>query len=234
MTQALEALQQRIGYQFRDTALLQLALTHRSASKSHNERFEFLGDALLGFMVADALYHELPDASEGELTRTRAALVNKPALVRLAQHWQLGEALRLGTGERKSGGSKRESILADTVEAVVSAVYLDGGLAAFDTCLPDWLSVLRAQTDGDIIATKDAKTALQEWLQAGGHALPDYVVTEVSGPAHDQRFAVSCGLPQSVKPGLDSCPFQGEGVSKREAEQEAAAKALAALQSPAK
>lgn len=244
MSENLAELQQRLGYQFQDSALLRRALTHRSVAKQHNERFEFLGDSLLGFLVADFLYRQFPEASEGELTRSRATLVNKPALADLARRWGLGGSLRLGSGERKSGGAQRDSILADAVEAVIAAVYLDAGLDQCQRWLTGCLQQgLAADQAGDAeqepknspsgqrkaiasISEKDAKTKLQEWLQARSLELPAYQIVEVSGPAHEQRFVVSCQV-TGANGVLQSKP--GEGRSKRAAEQAAAAIMLAHL-----
>ena len=160
-----------LPYRFRDPALAQLALTHRSIGKPNNERLEFLGDALLGAIIAEMLYEVHPKASEGELSRLRAQLVNGQALAVLARELELGDELKLGPGELKSGGFRRDSILADAFEALVAAVYLDGGFDACRDVIRGWfgerIAALRR-------SSKDAKTRLQEWLQAGGWPLPDY------------------------------------------------------------
>ncbi|MGH8160020.1 MAG: ribonuclease III [Rhodanobacter sp.] len=203
-----------LPYRFRDAALAQLALTHRSIGKPNNERLEFLGDALLGAVIAEMLYEVHPKASEGELSRLRAQLVNGQALAVLARELELGDGLKLGPGELKSGGFRRDSILADAFEALVAAVYLDGG---FDACR----DVLRGLFGERIAAlrrsSKDAKTRLQEWLQAGGWPLPDYQLTASHGEDHAKTFDVSCAI-------VEPLPVSAEarGVSRRAAEQDAA------------
>jgi len=215
-----DALADRIGYRFRDESLLQRALSHRSASGRHNERLEFLGDSALNFVVSDDLYQRFPDAEEGVLTRLRARLVRRETLAAVARERDLGRLLRLGGGERKSGGRDRDSILADAMEAVFGAVYLDGGVdacrAAVGTVLADRLSEVSPE-DG----LKDAKTRLQEALQARGLSLPAYAVVRKSGADHDCAFTVECHVEGTVT--------VGTGTSRRRAEQDAAAKALAAL-----
>lgn len=222
MNQALEDLQSRLGYRFQQAELLESALTHRSVGPSHNERLEFLGDSIVNFVVAEVLFRAYPEAREGKLTRMRAALVRGQSLGQLARRLQLGEAIRLGTGERKSGGKRRESILADAMEAVIGAIYLDGGIAACQQCIGAWLEAELAAVDPNQV-DKDPKTALQERLQRQRMDLPVYRVVEVTGPAHQQTFRVACQLP-------DPCQMtEGMGHSRREAEQEAAAAALALL-----
>lgn len=210
----MKRLQQRIAYQFNDVGLLERALTHRSLGACNNERLEFLGDAILGFEVADNLYHSVSDASEGQLSRMRAHLVKRETLAEIARTLQLGEILRLGAGELRSGGQTRDSILADAVEAMIAAVYLDGGIdaarALVRRLLGDRLSDPTPET-----RRKDPKTRLQEHLQSLGRPLPRYEVVGVSGDQHDQMFRVVCttGL------GRDT---EGEGASRRRAEQAAA------------
>lgn len=221
----MTTLSDRIAYQFSNPALLQQALCHRSAGKPHNERLEFLGDAVLGFIVSDLLYRRYPSASEGELSRLRSQLVQRSTLADIARELRLGDELRLGPGELKSGGSQRESILADAVEALVSAVYLDGGLAVCTARLEQWLGARL----NDVVAAeaiKDAKTRLQEWLQARRQPLPVYSVTNISGSDHQQSFFVTC-LVQTL-----SEPVSGMGNSRKEAEQAAAALALKLLETP--
>lgn len=222
--QALSTLQTRLGYHFTDGDLLTLALTHRSAEKTHNQRLEFLGDAVLGFVVADALYHLYPDAPEGDLSQLRAALVNRETLSGLARELTLGSLLVLGQGERKSGGHQRDSILCDAMEALLGAVYLDGGADACRECILRLLND-RMQQDPAGGASKDPKTRLQELMQAGGHALPDYQVVAVRGEEHDQEFEVSCRIVL-----LDQSS-SGVGRTRRLAEQQAASQALLMLQS---
>lgn len=217
-------LQARLAYQFRDPALLQLALCHRSAGKPDNERLEFLGDAVLGFIVADLLYRRHPTASEGELSRLRAKLVQRSTLAVVARQLQLGDHLRLGLGELKSGGAQRESILADAVEALVCALYLDGGLDVCRGKLEEWLDPLMDESGSEDQPGKDPKTRLQEWLQAHRKPLPVYTVAHITGSDHAQHFTVSCQvtpLPTAV---------QGSGGSRKEAEQQAAALVLQQLE----
>ncbi len=221
MTDKLDQLQVKLAYQFKNPALLRQALTHRSAGKPNNERLEFLGDALLDFVVGELLFEAHPQASEGELTRMRAAIVNKTALAALANGLQLGEAVYLGTGEAKSGGKKRESILADTLEALVAAIYLDG---AIDPCREFIASISDEMiADPQQQRRKDHKTRLQELMQAKGEALPVYELLETSGKAHQQEFLVLC------RTALLAEGQQGRGSSKRMAEQEAARNMLAQL-----
>ena len=222
MVNKLESLQQSLAYQFSNPDLAQLALTHRSANAAHNERLEFLGDSLLGFIVAETLFTLNPQASEGELSRMRSALVNKNALAAAARSLGVGEYLQLGTGEANSGGSDRDSILADTVEALIAAIYLDGGI---DACTTFVKKISESKLGQESAATeqKDAKTRLQEFLQAQGKNLPKYEVVEISGAAHEQVFHISCRL-ESL--GTEAA---GSGSSKREAEQQAAKKILDAI-----
>ncbi|MBC53958.1 MAG: ribonuclease III [Gammaproteobacteria bacterium] len=220
--QALSTLQTRLGYSFRSDELLTLALTHRSAEKNHNQRLEFLGDAVLGFVVAEALYHRYPDAPEGDLSQLRAVLVNRETLAGLARELSLGELLVLGQGERKSGGHHRDSILCDAMEALLGAIYLDGGADACRECILRLLHD-RMQHDPAQGASKDSKTRLQELLQAGGHALPDYQVVAVRGEEHDQEFEVSCSI------ALLDQSSRGAGRTRRLAEQQAASQALLML-----
>jgi len=223
MVNKLENLQKSLAYQFSNPDLAQLALTHRSANAAHNERLEFLGDSLLGFIVAETLFTLNPQASEGELSRMRSALVNKNALAAAARSLGIGEYLQLGTGEANSGGSERDSILADTVEALIAAIYLDGGIDHCATFVKK-ISESKLAIDAAVTEQKDAKTRLQEILQAQGKNLPKYEVVEISGPPHEQVFHVSCRL-ESL--GAEST---GSGASKREAEQQAAKKILKAIE----
>jgi len=223
MVKNLENLQQFLAYQFSNPDLAQLALTHRSANTVHNERLEFLGDALLGFIVAETLFTLNPQATEGELSRMRSALVNKNALAAAARSLGIGEYLQLGTGEAKSGGSDRDSILADAVEALIAAIYLDGGIDAC-TIFVKKISESKLAIDAATTERKDAKTRLQEFLQAQGKNLPNYEIVEITGAAHEQVFHVSCRLESF---GTESA---GSGTSKREAEQQAATKILDAIE----
>jgi len=203
-----------LNYRFRDPELAQLALTHRSIGKPNNERLEFLGDALLGAVIAEMLYEVHPKASEGELSRLRAQLVNGQELAVVARELELGDALKLGPGELKSGGFRRDSILADAFEALVAAVYLDGG---FDACR----HVVRALFGKRISllrrSSKDAKTRLQEWLQAGSWPLPQYELTASHGEDHAKTFDVSCTISEPLPVSVEA-----RGGSRRAAEQDAA------------
>ena len=210
-----------LPHEFHDAALAELALTHRSAGRHNNERLEFLGDALLNAFVAELLFEQRPRADEGELTRQRAALVNGQALAQLARELDIGARLHLGPGEMKSGGQRRDSILADAFEALLAAVYLDAGL---DTCR----ALVRTLFEPRIAllekSAKDAKTRLQEWLQQRALGLPQYGLVHSSGSDHAPHFEVDCvlALPEPQH-------FNGSGSSRRAAEQEAAAHALAAV-----
>lgn len=211
-----------LGYAFDDESLLTRALTHRSVGARHNERLEFLGDALLGMVVAEYLFCTFPDADEGQLTRTRATLVNRESLAEVARGLELGDLIHLGEGEMKSGGWRRDSILANTVEALLGAVYLDGGMEA---CRRTVLRLLEARlTDINPDSTgKDAKTALQEFLQSRRRSLPEYTTMDISGPSHQQIFTVSCqvdSLPEAVL---------ATGPTRRKAEQAAARATLQIL-----
>jgi len=222
MNDADGRLQARLGYVFNDPGLLGQALTHRSCGAHNNERLEFLGDAILGFVVADLLFAANPDAHEGRLTRLRAHLVRRETLAAVARNLQLGESLSLGPGELKSGGRDRDSILADAFEAVIGAIYRDGGVASCRTVLETLYSDRLARAAVEI-ALKDPKTRLQETLQGQGRALPQYKVVDLDGAPHDQSFTVAClvdGIPN---------PMTGFGSSRRKAEQDAATKALAEL-----
>lgn len=209
-----------LGYAFANPGLLEEALTHRSAAGRNNERLEFLGDSLLDAVIAAELFGRYPRASEGELSRLRASLVKGPTLAELARRLQLGECLRLGPGEMKTGGSRRTSILADALEALFGAVYLDGGFAACrDLILNLYREPLAALPAVD--ALTDPKTRLQEYLQARRQARPEYRVVEVNGEPHAQRFTVACNA--------DAVHTIAVGTSRRKAEQEAARKALELL-----
>jgi ribonuclease-3 len=208
-----------LGHEFERRELLEQALTHRSAGPGNNERLEFLGDALLGFVIAQALWERFPDADEGRLSRLRASLVNKESLAQLARGLDLGSYLRLGAGELRTGGHTRDSILADAVEAVFAAVYLDRGFPAAKRVILDlYLERLeRVVAEG---AIKDPKTRLQERLQASKRPLPIYDVLDVIGSQHDQTFFVICSLSDSEQ------STKGRGTSRRRAEQHAAEQML--------
>ncbi len=208
---------------FSDQGLLRQALTHRSAGPRHNERLEFLGDALVNLFVADALYQRWPKADEGALTRARAELVRESALAGLARDMRFGEHLLLGPGEMKSGGHRRDSILADTLEAIVAAIYLDAGYAACrDVVLPWFQPGIEALPSGKV--DKDAKTRVQEWLQARQLSLPDYELIETMGEEHERSFRIRAG---TSAPALQA---EGVGGSRRTAEQQAAAALLEQLE----
>jgi len=217
-------LQGRIGYQFKQIDLLKLALTHRSVSHKHNyERLEFLGDSLLGMIVANYLYCTYPQENEGRLTRMRATLVRQEALGKIANDLQLSQSLILSTGELKSGGHHRESILADTVEAIIGAIYLDcNDLNLLQIIVLKWYEPYLDHIE-PTDQLKDPKSRLQEYLQARKKPLPVYEVVDIQGDAPNQHFKVEClieGLPK----------IQGEGSSRRFAEQTAAAEILKLLE----
>jgi ribonuclease-3 len=218
----LSRLSRQLGYAFAQPTHLLTALTHRSAGSPNNERLEFLGDAILSYVIAEHLLERFPLAHEGELTRLRAHIVKGETLAETAKNLQLGQYLRLGGGELKSGGWRRESILADALEAIIGAVYLDGGMGACKSLVLRLLDgSIRQLTVHNL--RKDSKTQLQEYLQAHHRALPTYRVTAVEGAAHEQYFSVECEVPSLPE------PTRGEGKSRRYAEQEAAEKALALL-----
>lgn len=210
-----------LGYHFKDSLLLAQALRHRSAGKPHNERLEFLGDAILGFIISAELYRHHPKAKEGELSRMRSALVNRDVLATLATELGLSEHLELGAGERKSGGESRQSILADTLEALIGAIYLDGGLEAVWACVTQWYGN-QVSDLSRMQAVKDAKSALQEVLQSRKLPLPQYDCV-AKGPAHQQVFEVTCTVA-----GL-AFKTEGKSASRRKAEQLAAEKFLELL-----
>lgn len=209
-----------LGHRFRDGGLLERALTHRSAAHANNERLEFLGDALLGLLVAELIHEQHARASEGEMTRLRAALVNGNALAGMARAQNLGERLHLGPGELKSGGYRRDSILADAFEAVVAAIYLDAG---WETCRERVRALFAPAVAAGMRTPKDAKTRLQELLQSRGLPLPVYELLATSGEEHARMFAVSCRV-ESMEG-----HFEGSASSRRAAEQLAAEQALAQL-----
>jgi ribonuclease-3 len=219
----LKSLQARLGHRFADSALLERALTHKSFGLLHNERLEFLGDAVLAGAVSGLLYRHFPDAPEGELTRMRAHLVREETLHRLALEIDLPTLLRLSESEARSGGAQRVSILADAVEALIGAVYLDGGFDAARAMVERLFAPLVTSTQATGWS-RDPKTALQEWLQARRQPVPAYRIEATRGRQHEQLFVVVCSVPAR---GLE---VRGEGRSRRAAEQEAARSALATLQ----
>lgn len=215
-------LYRRLNYTFAEPANLTLALTHRSADKLHNERLEFLGDAILGMVIGKVLYLRFPSQPEGKLTRMRSSLVKGDTLAEVAREFELGDLLLLGPGELKSGGFRRDSILADAVEAIIGALYLEAGMDKCEALVLEWFAPRINALDPDAVS-KDDKTRLQEYLQGKKLPLPLYQVTDVKGKSHDQTFYVECsveGLKQTVL---------GRGNSRRRAEQQAAKKVLEKL-----
>lgn len=208
-----------IAYEFKDRALLELAFTHRSAAKQHNERLEFLGDAVLGMVIAEILYEKFPTQPEGKLTRMRSSLVKGETLAKIAQEHDLGKLIKLGSGEMKSGGNRRASTLADVVESILGAIYLEAGLEVVRLTI-DKLWRARIDKLDPNIQIKDNKTQLQEYLQSRQLPLPEYEVIEIKGKDHNQTFRVSC------KTQVFTDALIGEGKSRRFAEQDAAQQTL--------
>ena len=222
MTVAVRWARERLGYHFADEGLLELALTHRSASSRNNERLEFLGDAVLGLVVAAAVFKRRPAAGEGLLSRIRSRLVRGETLAELARELGLGELVRLGGGEARSGGHQRTSVLANALEAVLGAIYLDGGMAAAEAVvLKLYAGRLAELPDED--ALTDPKTRLQEWLQGRALPLPEYVLVDTRGEEHDKVFDVLCRL---ASPQIEAV---ADGSSRRQAEQRAAVRVLEQL-----
>ncbi|MGS0679548.1 ribonuclease III [Shewanella sp. 125m-7] len=207
-----------LGYEFNEKALLDQALTHRSASNKHNERLEFLGDSILSIVISDALYHKFPTATEGDLSRMRATLVCGKMLAEIAIEFKLGDYLKLGPGELKSGGFRRESILADAVEAIIGAIYLDSEIEKCRSLVLKWYES-RLQVI-EPINQKDPKTLLQEHLQKFRKPLPIYNVVHTEGDAHEQTFTVECIVEDLSQAAV------GVASSRRKAEQSAAAQVL--------
>lgn len=224
LTPALQALQQRIGYEFADANLLSRAVTHKSFGADHYERLEFLGDAVLSLGVSGLLYRCFDRSDEGDLTRVRAHLVRQDTLHQLALQLGLPEVMRLSEGEAKGGGAQRASILADALEAIIGAVYLDSGFDPARDLVLRLFEPLVAESNMEVWR-KDAKTALQEWLQGRKMPVPTYRIEATRGKAHEQTFVVACELPV-----LDLL-MTGEGLSRRNAEQAAAQLMLNHLQS---
>lgn len=214
-----------IGHRFADAALLAQALRHRSAGTPHNERLEFLGDGLVNLFIAEALYAHWPHADEGALTRARAELVRESSLAAIARRLELGPRLVMGPGEMKSGGHRRDSILADALEAVVAAIYLDAGYEACRAAVMPWFEAAILALPPAHRVGKDAKTRLQEWLQGRQRPLPVYELLSESGEEHAKTFHVSCTLAQPA------VRTEGEGSSRRAAEQVAAEAALEQVES---
>jgi ribonuclease III len=222
MDARLAALQTRLGYRFADETLLERALRHRSYGVDHNERLEFLGDAVLSLAISSLLFDRFAGSDEGDLTRVRAHLVREDSLHKVALSLGLPEVLRLSEGEARGGGAQRVSILADALEAVIGAAFLDGGFDAARTLVQRMFGEIIATTDIGSWS-KDAKTELQEWLQARRLQVPTYRISATRGQAHAQTFEVECSVPAL------SLTHSGEGRSRRLAEQEAARRMLDAL-----
>jgi len=218
----VEKLCRIIEYQFNNPDFLELALTHRSASGQHNERAEFLGDSILNFVIANELYDQFPKATEGELSRYRATLVKKDTLAEIARKLELGNCIRLGSGELKSGGFRRASILADGLEALIAAVLLDGGYEAAKALIIRLFNEKLRQVDQQNL--KDPKSRLQEYLQSRQKNLPQYSALTIVGDPHDQTFEMQCEIPE-----LD-ITVKGVGSSRRKAEQKAAEAALVIIE----
>ncbi|OGT60682.1 MAG: ribonuclease III [Gammaproteobacteria bacterium RIFCSPHIGHO2_12_FULL_45_12] len=217
-----EPLAKKLKYRFNDPHYLKVALTHCSKGSEHNERLEFLGDAVVNFVIADILYRQFPGATEGELSRWRASLVNRDTLADLARQFELGKYIFLGPGEIKSGGQTRSSILSCAMEAIIGAVYLDGGFEATHERISAWYQDL-LQSLSSAASHKDSKTVLQEYVQGLRLALPVYTVEKIEGEAHQQRFTISCEVEH-----LDIKAI-GMGTSRRRGEQAAAQAMLAEI-----
>lgn len=216
---AIGALLKKLDYSFNDISLLDEALTHRSFASRNNERLEFLGDGILNFVIAHELFKLYPDVQEGDLSRLRASLVDKDSLAQIASQLGLGDVIKLGSGELKSGGFRRPSILADAVESILGAVYCDGGFDASRELIVR-LYTERLASSMDLQSLKDPKTQLQELLQSRRFPLPEYQVTNITGQAHAQIFHVQCRIDEL------KIEVTGEGKSRRKAEQIAAGKAI--------
>lgn len=222
MSRQHEAFARKLGLRFNDPALLRQALTHRSADNRHNERLEFLGDSVLGFVVAERLYEKFPDADEGVLSRLRATLVNQTSLAGFARSLQLGDYLILGSGELKSGGFRRDSILSDALEAIMGALLKDQGIEACRSWILELFGeAIECLSPDD--RKKDPKTRLQEIMQSRGLELPIYILLSMAGLPHDQQFRVECRVPLMPE------SSQGEGPSRKRAEQQAAERMLLKL-----
>ena len=212
----------QLGYSFKTKTLFQLALTHRSSGNQNNERLEFLGDSLLNTIIAEALFQRFPHLKEGQLSRLRASLVKGETLAELAREFSLGDSLKLGEGELKSGGFRRASLLADALEAIIAAIYLDSDFTTCRQCVLQWFATRLVRLNPDE-TPKDPKSQLQELLQGKGLPLPEYTVVSTDGAAHNQTFTVTCQvslLPDNVVK---------KGSSRRSAEKAAAKEALARI-----
>lgn len=217
--QSPDVLMRRIKYQFKDASLCELALTHRSCGKNNNERLEFLGDSIVNFVIAEDLFKRFPKAKEGQLSRLRAQMVKGKTLAEIARDMNMGDYLRLGSGELKSGGYRRDSILADSVESLIGAIYLDSDMDTVRSHILQWFdSRLNALSLEQTM--KDSKTRLQEYLQSQRLALPEYHLEHVEGDAHDQTFYIKCIISELTQ------ATKGVASSRRQAEQEAAKAAL--------
>lgn len=219
----INRLELKLGYSFQGKVLLLQALTHRSLNTQHNERLEFLGDSILSFVIANQLYHRFPEIDEGDMSRMRASLVRGDTLAAIAREFDIGAYLQLGQGELKTGGTQRESILANSIEAIIGAIFLDSDIQKAEDIILRWYRErLKQVSPGD--QQKDPKTRLQEYMQGRQLPLPFYLLIEVRGEAHDQEFTVHCQVS-----GLEQ-PMVGKGTSRRKAEQEAAEKTLKKLE----
>ncbi|VAW47009.1 Ribonuclease III [hydrothermal vent metagenome] len=219
---ALGQLSKKLGYQYQDIRLLQHALTHRSMGARNNERLEFLGDSLVNFMIADVLFHQFTNLPEGDMSRVRAHLVKGDTLALIGREYELSNYLVLGPGELKSGGFRRDSIIADAVEAIIASIYEDGGLDACRALVMRLYNKRLEVLDPKNIG-KDPKTRLQEWLQSRNQPLPEYSIIIVSGAAHAQEFTVSCFVEKL------NTKFEATANNRRKAEQKAAEAALKVL-----
>ncbi len=217
-----QRLQDRLGYQFHTQTLLQLALTHRSCGARNNERLEFLGDSVLNFIIGESLFHRFPEGREGQLSRLRSQMVKGETLAKIAREFDVGECLILGEGEMKSGGHRRDSILADTLEALIGAIYTESGFEVCRDRVLTWYADRLAQLSLDS-PVKDAKTRLQEYLQSRQQPLPEYAVVETEGEAHAQMFTIECRV------SLLNKATRARASNRREAEKQAAEKALRLL-----
>lgn len=219
MDKIIQEIGAKLGYEFKQIQLLKMALTHRSKGIEHNERLEYLGDAIINFVIAEILFQKFPKATEGELSRWRASLVNRETLTNLAKKFDLGQYLFLGPGELRSGGNERHSILSCAMEAIIGAIYLDGGMTVTTACITkwyqEWIESLSAASHH-----KDPKTLLQEYLQSNRLALPIYKVEAIAGEAHQQQFTISCQIEEL------QLKSEGCGTSRRRAEQAAASAML--------
>lgn len=218
----LQQLQNRLGYEFKTVALLQLALTHRSHGANNNERLEYLGDSILNFVIGEALFKRFADVREGQLSRLRSQLVRGETLAEIAREFELGECLILGEGEMKSGGNSRDSILADTVEALIGAIYTETDFETCRTHVLKWYAERLASLTVDTTA-KDSKSQLQEYLQGLRKPLPEYEVVEAAGESHAQIFTIECRVV------LLKQPVRAQASNRREAEKLAAAEVLRLL-----